>query len=217
MHALEPSWDAKTVVVSNALSRHLLDVAATPVTGLGGARFALVVGDLAPRKNVAMLLEIWERVAAGSPGLRLVVLGQAGPHSDATAARLRALEARGLACWLDAADDSHLRWCYEHATVVLFPSLEEGFGFPVLEALTFDAPVLASTDPAVVEVAAGREHVTHLDPTDTDAWLRAIVRAAAVGREPVDDPCPPPGATTWDENAAQLVEIYRGLVRQPDY
>jgi glycosyltransferase involved in cell wall biosynthesis len=206
---LDPAWEAKTVVVLNGLSRDLVNVPAVPVPGLGGARFALVVGDLAPRKNVDLLLDVWERIAVDAPGFRLVVLGHEGPHSERTTARLRSLEARGLARWLHGASDASLRWCYEHATVVLFPSLEEGFGFPVLEALTFDAPVLASTDPAIVETAAGRAGVTHLDPHDTEAWRAAIVRAAGVPREPIRDPRLPPGAPTWDENAAQLVTLYR--------
>ena len=58
---------------------------------------------------------------------------------------------------------------------MLFPTLEEGFGFPLLEALTFGTPVIASMDPALVEVAAGAALVTHLDATDPQAWIDAIV------------------------------------------
>ena len=95
-----------------------------------------------------------------TPGFRLVVLGHPGPHSDETTAPARASsKPRDSRCWLRGADDAALRWCYEHATVVLFPTLEEGFGFPLLEALTFGAPVIASTDPALVEVAAGSAQV----------------------------------------------------------
>jgi glycosyltransferase involved in cell wall biosynthesis len=207
---LDPRWDAKAVIARNGLSRHLLEAGSEPVSGLD-PRFALVVGDLAPRKNVGLLLSIWDRVAAES-GLELVVLGNPGPHSAELARRLVALEARGHARWLRGASDATLRWCYEHATVVLFPTLEEGFGFPVLEAATFHAPVLASTDLAIVEVAAGLANVAHIDATDPDAWLRAIVEAARVPRGPVTPPEPPAGAATWDENAAQVVELYAATV-----
>jgi glycosyltransferase involved in cell wall biosynthesis len=211
LHELDPSWESKTVVAPNGLSRHLLDAQPEPVEGLAGTRFALVVGDLAPRKNVGLLLEIWDRVAADAPDLRLVVLGNPGPHSDETAQRLVDLQSRGLAVWLRGARDGMLRWCYEHATVVLFPTLEEGFGFPVLEALTFHAPVIASTDPALVEVATGRGGVTHLDPTDRDAWRAAIAQAATARRADGTVPALPAGTTTWDEYTATLVERYREL------
>ena len=140
------------------------------------------------------------------------MLGNPGPHSAETTRRLLELQARGRARWLRGARDGMLRWCYEHARVVLFPSLEEGFGFPLLEALTFHAPVLASNDPALVEAATGLAGVTHLDATDADAWFRAITHAATVPRPPWADPRLPPGSWSWDENAATLVALYRTLV-----
>ena len=194
------------------MSRHLLDARSEPVPELASTRFALVVGDLAPRKNVGLLLDIWDRVARETPGFQLVVLGSPGPHSDETARRLADLQARGLAIWLRGARDGMLRWCYEHATVVLFPTFEEGFGFPVLEALTFHAPVITSTDPALVEVAAGLGGVTHLDPTDPNAWTAAITRSAAVPRGPEMEARLPPGRWTWDEHVERLMPVYRALV-----
>ncbi len=214
LHELDASWDAKTVVAPNGMSRHLLDARPEAVAELADARFALVVGDLAPRKNVRLLIDIWERVAQAAPGLQLVVLGNPGPHHDETEHRLRELQGRGLANWLRGASDGMLRWCYEHAAVVLFPTLEEGFGFPVLEALSFHAPVLASTDPALVEVALGRAGVTHLDPTDEAVWIAAITRAASAPRPPGREPRLPPGTTTWDEYVETLVGLYRALLRR---
>ena len=212
LHQLDPTWDAKTVVAPNGMSRHLLDCHAEPVPDLADTSFALVVGDLAPRKNVGLLLDIWDRVALRAPELSLVVLGNPGPHSEETTRRLLELQSRGRARWLRGARDGMLRWCYEHATVVLFPTLEEGFGFPVLEALTFHAPVLASTDPALVEVATGRAGVTHLDPTDADAWIRALVDAATTPRASGLPPGLPDGTTTWDEYVATLVDLYGRVV-----
>jgi glycosyltransferase involved in cell wall biosynthesis len=209
---IDPTWEAKTVVAPNGLSVSLVDVEPAPVPDLVDSRFALVVGDLAPRKNVGMLLGIWEQVARATEGFRLVVLGNPGPHSEETTRRLAELEAQGSAIWLRGAPDEALRWCYEHATVVLFPTLEEGFGFPLLEALTFGAPVIASTDPALVEVSAGAEQVIHLDATDPEAWLRAITNAATGVRRPAVFPRPPQGAVTWDENAQTVVSLYCALL-----
>ena len=95
---------------------------------------------------------------------------------------------------------------------MLFPTLEEGFGFPLLEALTFGAPVIASTDPALVEVAAGTEPVVHLDATDPQAWVRAITEAAAVTRGPPGIPAAPAGSVTWDEHATIVMSLYRVLL-----
>lgn len=212
--AIDGRWGAKTVVVPNGLSHALLDVTPRPVPGLAAARFALVVGDLAPRKNVEMLLDLWPDVASEATDFPLVVLGHPGPHSADTTRRLAELEHRNLAIWLRGASDGELRWCYEHATVVLLPTLEEGFGFPLLEALTFGAPSIASTDAALVEVSAASPEVEHLDIRDREAWRRAVVRAAGrPPREPPAHPVTPPGAVSWDENAGEVMDLYRSLVR----
>jgi glycosyltransferase involved in cell wall biosynthesis len=210
---VDPRWTAKTVVAPNGLSHKLLDTEPEPVANLVDSRFALVVGDLAPRKNVGLLLELWPEVARDAAGFRLVVLGHPGPHSEATTHALAALERQGVAVWLRGAGDGALRWCYEHATVVLFPTLEEGFGFPLLEALTFGAPVIASTDPALVEVSPGSTGVTHLDPADRWAWIDAITRAASARREPPGEPRLPAGALSYDENVELLMPVYRSLIR----
>ncbi|MGZ6962682.1 MAG: glycosyltransferase [Acidimicrobiia bacterium] len=212
LRELNPAWDAKTVVAPNGLSRTLIDTRPEPVPGLVDTRFALVVGDLAPRKNVGFLLSIWPDVARDAPDFRLVVLGHPGPHSAETTRRLGELESTGHAVWLRDAGDAALRWCYEYATVVVFPTLEEGFGFPLLEALTFGAPVIASTDPALVEVGEGSELVTHIDVSERSAWIRAAVRAAGVPRHAPQPPEPPLGALNWDQNVAMLMPFYRSLV-----
>jgi glycosyltransferase involved in cell wall biosynthesis len=207
--AIDPSWAPKTVVVPNGLSRGLLDAQAQPVTGLEGSRFALVVGDLTPRKNIGLLLRIWPEVFTRTDGLVLAVVGTEGPHADEDRARLVRLEEQGVACWVRGASDPVLRWCYERAQVVLFPSREEGFGLPVLEALAFDAPMIASTDAAVVEVAAGSPMVQHLDPDDAPGWRDAVVAAVTSPRPAATPPHFPDSAITWDEHVDRLVALYR--------
>lgn len=207
--AIDPSWAAKTVVVPNGLSRGLLDAIAEPVARLADTRFALVVGDLTPRKNVGLLLRIWAEVFDRAGGLVLAVVGTEGPHADEDRAALLRLEEQGRACWVRGAPDPVLHWCYEHAQVVLFPSREEGFGLPVLEALAFDAPMIASTDPAIVEVAAGSPLVQHLAPDDASGWRDAIVTAVQTARPAVGAPHFPDSAITWDEHVDRLVALYR--------
>jgi glycosyltransferase involved in cell wall biosynthesis len=107
---LNPLWDSKTIVAANGLSRGLIDSGSKAVPELDGTSFALVVGDLAPRKNVRMLLDLWDRVVAEVPDFRIVVLGHPGPQSEETTGRLEQLEAGGSAVWLRNADDEELRW-----------------------------------------------------------------------------------------------------------
>jgi glycosyltransferase involved in cell wall biosynthesis len=205
---LDGRWAAKCDVVPNGMSAHLTTVTSAPTPALVDRDFALVVGDLSPRKNLALLTRLWSDPPAG---LTLAVVGpDAGTDDDARRSLLE-LERTGRAIWIRGADDPTLRWCYEHARVVVFPTREEGFGLPLLEAMTFHAPIVASDEAALREVAAGAPSVTHVDPDDDDGWRRAIERRAATTRT-VTAPSLPPGAIDWDEHTARLLDVARSLV-----
>ena len=192
--ALDPPLAAKTFVVPNAVTLDLLTVDACPVPGLENRDFALVVGDLSPRKNVSLLLDIWERPEGPPAGLTLVVVGPEGVRSGAVINRLEEMETRGTVVWARHIDDAELRYCYERARVVLAPSIEEGFGLPVVEALALGAPVVASRDDALVEVGQGLP--VHVDADDADGWAKAIEVVATSGAERVAHP---PRFTSWEE------------------
>lgn len=201
----------KAVVVANGVSPTLTDVIAEPLVAIGGRPFAVVVGDLSPRKNVDLLIDIWDEVARAS-GLVLVAVGPNGWRSAATRRRLETLVDRGLAVWAHHVSDAQLRWCYENACAVLMPSIEEGFGLPVVEALALGAPVIASTDEALVEVGQGRPE--HIDAHDAAGWTAAILSAATrVRAQPVSRDALT--LATWNDCAAGTVEVYRHALSAP--
>jgi len=205
---LDPSLGGKVVVVPVGFTSELLEVEPSPLPGLEGVPFALVVGDLSPRKNFALLLDIWDDVFRATGGLELVAVGPDGWRSETTRRRLEQLVRRGAAVSARHVSDGRLRWCYEQARVVLYPTLEEGFGLPVVEALAFGAPVIASTDDAVVE--AGQGLPTHVDARDRAGWTAAIVAASGRGREPGARPAPQ--LRSWADHAAGVVEVYRTVL-----
>jgi len=200
----DPAWGAKAALIGLPFNEELYAGPAAPVDGLADVAFALAVGDLSPRKNLALLIDRWADVHRAS-GLHLVVAGSGAWRSEDVVARLEALVRDGVAHWVRGLGDPALRWLYEHARVLLYPSREEGFGLPVVEALAVGTPVITSTDPALVEVGAGR--TTALDPDDAEAWREAILRAAAM--EPDHHaPVVPEWLSTRDEVGARLVDAY---------
>ena len=144
----------------------------------------------------------------------MVVGPDSGTDAPRAARRCSTLERAGRAVWIRGADDPALRWCYEHARVVLFPTREEGFGLPLLEAMTFHAPVVASDELALREVGGGAPTVTHVDADDADGW-RAAIEAQSRPTAPTEPPRLPPGAITWDEHTERLLAIARH-VATPD-
>ena len=203
--ALDGAWVEKCDVVPNGMSTNLTTVPAAAPAGLDDDRaFALVVGDLSPRKNLGALTALWRDPPAG---LTLVVVGPDSGTDTTVRHELLDLERTGHAIWIRGADDPALRWCYEHARVVLFPTREEGFGLPLLEAMTFHAPVVASDELALREVGGGAPTVTHVGADDAGAWRSAI--EARVAPRSVAPPSLPPGAITWDEHTERLLAVAR--------
>lgn len=204
-----PEVRDRASVVPLAMASSLLD--ASPVAGasLRDRRFALVVGDASPRKNLRFVSRLWAAVQQRHPDLVLAVAGPAGWGVDDGLHELDALVDSGGALRLGHIDDATLRWAYEHASVVLCPSRLEGFGLPALEAVAFGAPLVRSPDPALAEAAGGAGQVVALD--DPLGWVDAIDAAVLAGRSSGASKVAVRG---WpDVAAATVATVRRALAR----
>ncbi|MEJ5945310.1 glycosyltransferase family 1 protein [Pseudokineococcus basanitobsidens] len=203
-----PTAPARTAVVPLATSPTLLDAVPEPVPGLEGRPFALVVGDPSPRKNLPLVVDAWPDVVRQVPGAVLVVVGPDSWGATVHGARFAELAAEGSLVRLTGLPDAPLRWCYEHAAVVLCPSVAEGFGLPALEGLDLGAPVVTSRDAALVEATG--DAAPHLPADDPGPWVEATVAALRRGRAAHDVAR---GAVrrprTWDDVAAETVAAVR--------
>jgi len=135
-----------------------------------GYPYFLYVGNRKPHKNLEMLLTALSRARLPDP-FRLAVGGSPTPEFSAT---LRRLGLGERVVFLGRMSDRDLPSVYRGARALLFPSVYEGFGLPVLEAMACGTPVLASRIPAVEEVAG--EAACLLPPGDPEAWKEAMER-----------------------------------------
>jgi len=198
-----PEIAARVHVVPHAVSPALRRARPQPVPALSGRQFALVVGDLSPRKNVGFVLRIWREVAARRPGALLALVGPDG--WGITGGGTSGAAALPDVALLGHRPEAQLRWCYENAAIVLCPSVQEGFGLPALEGVDLGATVVTSTDPALVE--ASGDLAIHLPVDDPAAWTAAILDAFA-GRGAAPIPSRP--RRTWHTVAAETVAAVRG-------
>jgi len=140
--------------------------------------FVLAVGTLEPRKNLARLVEAYAQLP---PELQdahpLLVAGRVGWDAAETLLALRGLGERGRL--LGTVSDRQLAALYERCTVFCYPSLSEGFGLPVLEAMAAGAAVVTSNVSSLPEV--GGDAVEYITPTDAGSIAAALER---VLREP---------------------------------
>ncbi|WP_027896504.1 glycosyltransferase family 4 protein [Zestomonas thermotolerans] len=149
--------------------------------GLRPGRYLLCVGTLEPRKNLTLALRAYRRLPAGlRRRFPLLIVGMPGWKQRTLAGELRDALADGSVRLLGYQPDDVLAELLAGARLLLFPSLYEGFGLPVLEALASGVPVLLSPRSALPEVAG--EAGIYLEADDEPGWSEAIVRLIEDGQ-----------------------------------
>jgi glycosyltransferase involved in cell wall biosynthesis len=184
---------------------------------ISGAPFVVAIGTLEPRKNFAHLVGAFGELATRNADVRLVIAGHDGParpEIDAAIARLPA-DLRGRVVIAGAVSDAGRRALLERATVLAYPSIYEGFGFPVLEAMSAGVPVVAARAGSIPEVAG--DAALLVEPTNEQGLADALDRVIgddtirseliARGRDRVH-------AFSWDHTARALATCYRRLANE---
>jgi glycosyltransferase involved in cell wall biosynthesis len=143
--------------------------------GLVGCRFILSLGTIEPRKNGVGLLGAFERLAADDPALRLVFAGGAGWRDGVFRRALAASPARDRVTLAGHLSDGELAALIGACAVMAYPSFQEGFGLPILEAMALGAPVVTSRVSSMPEVAGGAAVL--VDPTDVGSIAAGIGEA----------------------------------------
>ncbi|MFM7242620.1 MAG: glycosyltransferase family 4 protein [Planctomycetaceae bacterium] len=172
--------------------------------------FVLSVGNCLPHKNFHVLFDLVERL----PGRRLVIAGKkATPYGEFLE---REVARRGLdsaVTLTGEVSDADRQWLYEHCEAFVFPSLSEGFGFPVLEALDAGRPVFISRTTCLPEIAG--PHAVAFESLEPEAMARAYEAglaaweadpsAAARGRDHA-------AGFAWAETALGYVRVYESIL-----
>jgi glycosyltransferase involved in cell wall biosynthesis len=132
--------------------------------------FLLSVGNCLAHKNFHVLIDLAERM----PDRRLVIAGKkATPYGDFLVREVSRRRLEGRVILPGEVSDAKRQWLYEHCEAFLFPSLTEGFGFPVLEAMQAGRPVFLARTTCLPEIAG--DHGFYLDSFEPSAMAAALV------------------------------------------
>jgi glycosyltransferase involved in cell wall biosynthesis len=171
----------------------------------GGRRYILFVSTIEPRKNLEVLLDAFARLDYDGS---LVVVGKIGWKSEDIVPRLRAPRVRHL----DYLEPDKLAELYAGAELFVFPSIYEGFGFPLLEAMAHGVPSIAARSSSLPEI--GGDAALYFDPHDARA-LAALMERALTDRALRDDLAARGRARAaefrWDRAAEQTLAVLRAV------
>ncbi len=175
--------------------------------------YILYVGSISPRRNIPRLLDAFARVARDRKDAFLLIAGSVEPPSPPVdpLIRARGLERRARCTgYVDGAD---LPALYSGASLVAYPSLYEGFGLPVVEAMACGVPVIASNTSCFPEVAG--DAALLVDPHDTGALaegIAALLSDARLRESLVARGLRRASEFSWDRAAEATIAVYRAAL-----
>jgi alpha-1,3-rhamnosyl/mannosyltransferase len=176
------------------------------------AEYLLYLGSNKPHKNLVRLIDAFSRLAPHISRVVLVIAGAWDVRYPESCQRAEALDLDGSVRFLGPVPDGDLGALYGGATAFVFPSLYEGFGLPVLEAMACGSPVACSDVSSLPEVTG--DAALCFDPTDveaiagalhqilTDSRLRADLRSRGLDRA---------ARFSWERTARETLDLYRSV------
>ena len=177
-----------------------------------GDDFILFVGTIEPRKNLLTLVRAFEAISYPT---QLVLVGNEGWLTTDLYRFLKTADVRERVRFVGYLGDDDLRALYSTCRVFVYPSLYEGFGLPLLEAMACGAPVVTSDIPVIRDTAG--DVALLVSPTDVDELARSLIRLLenSVEREKRSVAGKQHAAKfSWDKAAAATLDVYRTLLTQ---
>jgi glycosyltransferase involved in cell wall biosynthesis len=175
--------------------------------------FILYVGTIEPRKNLTSLLEAYQALKNQGTECKVVIVGKKGWLYEGFFRRLRDLGLEDAVIFPGFVPDEDLSAFYSAAKLFVYPSLYEGFGLPVVEAMACGAPVITSDTSSLPEVAG--DAALLVEPTSVEALvaaMRGVLDNTALRAKMRTRGLEQAARFTWEETARRTAEVYREIV-----
>lgn len=196
--------------ISSFFSPSLLDMTTRNYYGIPqGIPFLFSIGTVQPRKNYGRLIEALAIIRSRGYDIDLVIAGGKGWLEDPIYAAIETTQMKQHVHFIGYAEEKDLPSLYSAAECVVFPSLYEGFGFPVLEGMACGTPVITSNVSSLPEVAG--DAALMIDPYDVEALTDAIQKVldnSDLRAQMIQRGFEQAKLFTWERSARELRQIY---------
>lgn len=179
-------------------------------------KYILFVGTLQPRKNIIRLIEAFSKVLATKQekDLQLVIIGKRGWLYEPILEAPQKYKVKNEVKFLENVNDEDLALFYQHALCYILPSLYEGFGLPVVEAMKHGCPVITSNISSLPE--AGGDAALYVNPEDTNDIADKITRLIAdekLRKELQEKGKKQAEKFNWEKTAKQTFEVLQQVAK----
>jgi glycosyltransferase involved in cell wall biosynthesis len=180
-------------------------------------KYILCVATIEPRKNIETLLNAYEKLPEYvKQEYPLVLVGSKGWNSNALHTKIQKLMHTGYVHYLGYVPEQNLPLLINGAKIFVFPSIYEGFGLPVLEAMACGVPVITSNTSSILEVSGGNDASIVLDPYNVDAFEASIIHLiydAALYENKVTKAMAHAKKYTWAQTVNNTLAAYKLLIQ----
>jgi glycosyltransferase involved in cell wall biosynthesis len=174
--------------------------------------FILAVGSLHPRKNLARLIQAFERIAPEMSDLALVLSGASGWTAEEILERAWRSPFSRRIFYIGYVSDGDLPALYSAAAVTAFVSLYEGFGLPAVESMACGTPVVAANRSSLPEICGGAALLADpFDPESIAAALRRVFDDAQLRQRMIELGIARAASLTWQSSALQTLAFLRAI------
>lgn len=176
--------------------------------------YVINIGTLQPRKNIESILDAMRTLPAHIRKThKLVIVGRYGWGCESQVQELKKAEREGWCRWLSYVSDTDLRALLQSASLMVFPSLCEGFGLPTLEAFASKVPVVASNTSSIPEVAGDSALlVDPLNSSDIASAISTIIEDKELSDKLTQKGYEHAKEMTWQRCAEGTIEVYKKVI-----
>lgn len=176
--------------------------------------FIMYTGSAFPHKNLERLISAFCLLREHHPSLKLVLVGKREYYSNKLEQWSKKLDCHDAVIFTGFIPDSELKWYYQHARAYVFPSLNEGFGLPGLEAMVHECPVVSSDATCLPEVHG--KGATYFDPHDIHEMARKIdelISNESLRKKMIAKGLLNSKRFSWRKFSSQHLELFKSLLR----